>query len=423
MEMVELIPAELINFVLVTVFSLLIGLSQRKVHLAEAHEEKTFGTDRTFTFIGIFGFVMYLLDPSNLLLFITGGAILSGLFMIYYYFHLRNDRDYGITTVVIGLITYSLGPLIMLRPLWFAVVVLITVLVISESKAFFISFSERISKDEFFTLAKFLVIAGVILPLVPDKEIYPGFSLTPYKIWLAVVVISSISYASYLLRKFIVNKNSILLAGILGGIYSSTATTVILARKSRQEPEQINHYAAAIVISTGMMYLRVMVLILVFNMELFLSIWYWLLLLAAASALAATATLWFRNRDTGRTADDIRIDRNPLEFRTALVFTALFVLLSMITYLVIDRFGTMGLNLLSYLVGIVDIDPFLVSLFAGKFAISMDTMMAATLQAMVSNNIVKLGYALFFGGKPTGMHVTLSFLFVILLNFLFILII
>lgn len=420
MELLTRIPDELIHFLLVTVFSLLIGLSQRKVHVTNHGVERTFGTDRTFTFIGIFGYIMYLLNPEGLILFLVGGVLLSALFAIYYYFHIKQDSDYGITTIVIALITYSLGPLVILCPLWLALIVVITILVLSESKAFFISFSEKISREEFFTLAKFLVIAGVILPLVPDEEIYPGFSLTPYKIWLAVVVISSISYASYLLKKFVVKKNSILISGILGGLYSSTATTVILARRSRQEPSHLNEYAAAILAATGMMYLRVMVLVLIFNSALFLAIWYWMVLLFVATAVSGLFILFFRNRKVMSVDNNLELDTNPLEFRTAILFTLLFVVLSVATYLVVNRFGAVGLNAMSYLVGLVDIDPFLISLFAGKFQIVEHQIIIATLQAMVSNNIVKLAYALFFGSKKTAMYLVLSFFFVILVNFLFI---
>ncbi len=422
MEVINAIPRDLVNFVLVTVFSLLIGLSQRKVHMPEHGDDKTFGTDRTFTFIGILGYLLYIIEPQNLILFILGGVILAGLFTVYYFYHLKRDRDYGITTVVIGLITYCLGPLVILQPLWFVLVVLTTVLVVAESKAFFISFSEKISKDEFFTLAKFLVIAGVILPLVPDTEIYPGFSLTPYKIWLAVVVISSISYASYLLNKFVVKKNSILVSGILGGLYSSTATTVILSKRSAGDPSESNRYAAAIVFATGMMYLRVMVLVMIFNFTLFLSSWYWFILLFAASATAGLVLLYFHRRPPETTGKDLSVDINPLEFRTAVLFTVLFVILSVLTSVAVTRYGTSGLNVMSYLVGLVDIDPFLISLFAGKFDLGSRLVLIATLQAMVSNNVVKLAYGLFFGTKRTGIYLILGFLFVILLNVLFILI-
>ena len=90
--------------------------------------------------------------------------------------------------------------------------------------------TQKIDKNEFITLAKFLAIAGVILPIVPDRQLSPYINITPYKIWLAVVVISTLSYLSYLLKKFVFKKSGTIITGILGGLYSSTATTIILAK-------------------------------------------------------------------------------------------------------------------------------------------------------------------------------------------------
>ena len=165
-----------------------------------------------------------------------------------------------------------------------------------------------------------------------------------------------------------------------------------------------------------------LVLILIFNLDLFYISWYWFVLLFVGTALAGVAILFFRNRQVNAVDDVLQADQNPLEFRTALVFTLLFVILSVLTFISISRYGTTGLNVMSYLVGLVDIDPFLISLFAGKFDIPNSVIIVATLQAMVSNNVVKMGYALFFGSKRTRTYLTFSFLFVILLNFLLILI-
>ncbi len=415
------IPDLMIGFVLVTVLSLLIGLSQRKVHAVDRTDDRTFGTDRTFTFIGIYGFVLYILSPTNLAVFLAGGVVLSGFLMIYYYFHLKNDRDYGITTILIGLLTYCLGPLAMLQPKWMVLVLVVTILVLVEMKDLFITFTQKISKDEYLTLAKFLVIAGIILPLVPDTEVYPGFSLTPYKVWLAVVVVSSLSYASYLLRKFVMKKNSIVVSGILGGLYSSTATTVILARRSKEEPQLVNQYAAATLLATAMMYLRILVLILIFNMSLFLQVWTWFLVLFLATIGTSLVILFHRNKDVSGIDNSLGSSPNPLEFKTALVFTALFVLLSIVTQLTVNRYGTMGLNLLSFVVGLVDIDPFLISLFEGKFGIGAQVVAVATFQAIISNNVVKLMYGMFFGTRKGYRYLLPGFLFIILLNLILIL--
>jgi len=423
MHLISHIPEELIQIVLVTVFSLLIGLSQRKIHVIEHRDQKIFGTDRTFTFIGLFGYLMFMLNRSGAWLFMAGGVMLTAFLIIYYIHHLRNDQDYGITSILIALITYCLGPLLILQPLWFVLVVVVIVLIFSDLKSEFISFSEKIGKDEFLTLAKFLIIAGIILPMVPDTPIMEGFSLTPYKIWLAVVVVSGISYISYILRKFVLKKSSIIISGFLGGLYSSTATTIILAKKCRQEPAQMKQYIAGILFATSMMYLRVLILLLVFNKDLFLMAWPWFLLLVFWSVIAGFGVLLFRNRRIGGEDADLHPEKNPLEFTTALVFTGLFVFLSFLTYFVLQRYGTPGLDILSFVVGLVDIDPFILSLFQGKFNIPMATALIATFQAIISNNVMKMLYAMIFGSKNAAWYSLTGFLLIILLNVIIIFVI
>jgi len=421
MENIKAIPSELIHFILVTVFALLIGLSQRKIHVIEHHDQRVFGTDRTFTFIGIFGYILYILHPDDMLLFIIGALVLAAFLIVYYLFHLRNDRDYGITSVLIALITYCLGPLTELQPLWFVLIVVVTVLIFAELKESFISLSEKIGKDEFVTLAKFLIITGVILPIVPDKPFMEGLNLTPYRIWLAVVVVSGISYVSYLLKKFVLKRSGILIAGLLGGLYSSTATTIILAKRCRQEPSQLKQYMSAILLATSMMYLRVLILILIFNLQLFLFAWPFFLVLISCSAGIGLFMFFFRNRDMKEVDSRLIPDKNPLEFQTALIFTALFVLLSFLTFGVLNRFGTVGLNVLSFLVGMVDIDPFLLSLFGGKFAISITAMTIATFQAIISNNLMKMIYAMAFGDKKSYLYLLSGFLLIVGVNVVIIL--
>ena len=84
-QLYHYLPQELVTFILVTLFSLLIGLSQRRISLKREGEATLFGTDRTFTFIGILGYLLYILDPQEMRLFMLGGAILGVLLGIKYY--------------------------------------------------------------------------------------------------------------------------------------------------------------------------------------------------------------------------------------------------------------------------------------------------------------------------------------------------
>ncbi|MDP4282241.1 MAG: DUF4010 domain-containing protein [Bacteroidota bacterium] len=420
MEVIKDIPHILFDFILVTVFSLIIGLSQRRLHNLPDHLSHTFGTDRTFTFIGILGFILYILNPSGVYLFAGGGVVITAYLAIHYYFNILKYEDHGLTTILIALITYCIGPLLLTQPRWLVMLIIVTVLILTEMKESFLQISQKFNKDEFLTLGKFLIIAGVILPIVPDEPIFKGLDLTPYKIWLAVVVVSTISYISYLLRKFVFPKASIILSGVLGGLYSSTATTIILARKCKEENNSRNQYIAAILFATAMMYLRILVLILIFNSGIFLRVYPYFIILFFATLLVGTGVLFFRNKKIQSEETGPGNDKNPLEFKVALVFTALYIVFSFLTFYVITYYGTTGLHALSYIVGLSDIDPFLINLFQGKFTVTATTVAVSTFQAMFSNNLLKMVYACFFTRRKDWLMIIISFMIILVINFIFV---
>jgi uncharacterized membrane protein (DUF4010 family) len=408
------IPIDLLNFILVTLFSLLIGLSIRSLH-PERDESVRFGTDRTFTFIGIWGYILYIINHNSPYLFIIGGIVLSVFLAINYYFKILYLKNFGLTTIVIALITFSLAPLIYTQPKWLFLLIVTTVMAFTELKESFSTISQKIDKGEFITLAKFLALAGVILPIVPDKPFLPYISLSPYKVWLAVVVISTISYLSYLLKKFVYKKSGVVLTGILGGLYSSTAATIILARKSKESVNGKNQYASSIIFATAMMYLRILILIFIFNKQLFLYIYPYFLMLIIISVLAGLVILYYNKNDT-IIETEVFNDKNPLEFRIAIIFTILYIAFSFITQYTLENYGTNGLNVLSLIVGVTDIDPFLINLFQGKFAVSTYVIALATFQAIISNNLIKLIYALSIGGKKLSKPLLAGFFCIILIN-------
>lgn len=417
-ELLFNIPLDLYKFILVAVFSLLIGLSQKNLHQAKI-AQYSFGTDRTFTFIGILGYVLYIVDPVNMILYAVGLGVLSVFLVVNYYNKITNFTDYGLTTIMIALITYSLTPLVFREPFWLSILVVVTVLIFAEMKESLTSLSVKLNREEFITLGKFLAIAGIILPLLPDQPIVSYVSISPYKLWLAVVVISSISYLSYLLRKFVFTNSGILVTGILGGLYSSTATTFILSRKSKFAPEKAHQYTAAIIIAISMMYIRILLLALIFNIQLFLKVYPAFLILIVLS-LVLGLVFWYKAPQTKKQINEEQTDKNPLEFKVAIIFTLLYLAFTIITNFTIRQFGLNGLNTLSYLVGFTDIDPFLLNLFQGNFTVGIDVLAQATMQAIISNNILKYVYALSLSSKSARKTLTIGFVLIIVINFLLI---
>ena len=412
MEQFLNIPANYIQLFLVVTYSLVIGLSQTKLRMKSEEKEPFFGSDRTFTLIGLLSYILYIIDPVTKIFWGGGGAALVIILGINYYFKLYHLQRYGITTIVIAFITYCIPALIITQPIEFSLLVLVIVLLLTEMKETFISFANRMNNDEFLTLAKFLIIAGIILPILSNERIISSINLTPRTIWLATVVISAISYISYLLQKFVFRNSGMLVAGILGGLYSSTAITVVLSRKSKEAPEYLRYrYSGAIILATGMMYLRIIVLILIFNLELFFQTWYYFVILTAISVAAGLAVYYHKTptNEQLQNFESIDSDKNPLEFKVALIFALLFIVFTLITNYTIQHFGTQGLRILAFLVGVTDVTPFFISLFQGSYQVAANVIVSAIFLSLLSNNIVKLGYGLFMGARENRKPLLIGF--------------
>lgn len=405
-KLYQYLPEELVTFILVTVFSLLIGLSLRRISLKREGETTLFGTDRTFTFIGILGYLLYILDPVDYRLFMGGGAVLGVLLALNYYVKQAQFHVFGVTTIIIALITYCIAPIVATQPSWFYVMVIVTVLLFTELKHTFTELAQRMKNDEMITLAKFLAISGIILPMLPNENLIPDVNLTPYGIWLATVVVSGISYLSYLLKRYVFRESGILVSGIVGGLYSSTATISVLARKSRKaSPQEAPEYVAAMLLAVSMMFLRFLILIGIFSVATLTVIYPYLLIMSAVSAGAAwfLHSKWKRPAVSGATDED-EDGSNPLEFKVALIFAVLFVVFTIATHYTLIYAGKGGLTLLSFVSGFSDITPFILNLLQGTGSVPVSLITACSMQAIVSNIAVNMCYALFFSGKKSSLR-------------------
>lgn len=400
----QYLPQDFVNFILVALFSLLIGLAQRRMNLGKESDTTVFGTDRTFTFIGILGFVLYILDPADYSLFTGGGLVLGLLLATNYYAKQIKHNVYGVTKIIIALITYCIAPVVYTQPSWLYITLVVTVLLLTEMKDTLTGIAERMKGDEMVTVAKFLAISGIILPMLPDKNIINGISLTPYTIWFATVVVSGISYLSYILRKYVFRESGIMVSGILGGLYSSTATISVLAGKCKTAPaNELNEYVSAMLMAVSMMFVRFLILIFIFSREAFASVYPYLLAMSI-STIAVSLYIHFRWEKKKISLSDENDDTsNPLEFKVALIFATLFVVFTILTHYTLVYAGNAGLNILSFFAGLSDITPFILNLL-GNNDIGSDVVVTCSMQAMVSNILVNMLYAFFFSGRRKEMR-------------------
>lgn len=386
----------LLHILPVVIFSFIIGLEVR-AYLTKFHENDArvfFGTTRTYAFLGILGFILYEIEPKNFSLFIVGFLSITLLYSILYKKMLETDKN-SILLYIVSIIVYSFGPLVGIFPLWVSALVFVLVIFLLNSKNRILTFHPKINIYELETFGKIILLSAVVLPLLPTDNNIPYLGISLYKIWLTVVVISTISYISYLVQKYIFPSKGVLLTGILGGAYSSTATTVVLSKKA-QAVEDTNMFTASIISATFMMYLRLIIIAAIFNLEV-------LKVIAAPYVVFGFITLLisfvYYKKATNETSTIETEDKNPLELGTAFVFAILFIVTMFITNFVVNNYGTTGLNILSFVIGMTDIDPFILALLTGKYNIDAAAVASAMLIATGSNNILKAVYAVWFGKK------------------------
>ena len=386
----------LLHILPVVIFSFIIGLEVR-AYLTKFHENDArvfFGTTRTYAFLGILGFILYEIEPKNFSLFIVGFLSITFLYSILYKKMLDTDKN-SILLYIVSIIVYSFGPLIGIFPLWISALIFVLVIFLLNSKKRILTFHPKINIYELETFGKIILLSAVVLPLLPTDNNIPYLGISLYKIWLTVVVISTISYISYLVQKYIFPSKGVLLTGILGGAYSSTATTVVLSKKA-QAVEDTNMFTSSIISATFMMYLRLLIIAAIFNLEV-------LKVVATPYIVFGFITLIISFVYYKNATDEISTieteDKNPLELGTAFVFAILFIVTMFITNFVVNNYGTTGLNILSFIIGMTDIDPFILALLTGKYNIDAAAVASAMLIATGSNNILKAVYAVWFGKK------------------------
>jgi len=387
------------RFILTLLLSFLTGLEMReyKNTLEKAY---FIGTVRTFTLIGMLGYILYILDPSWRL-YMVGLGILALLFGLFYY-HKLHEEQKGIISLLAALLVYTYAPIIMTQPLWLTALIFVSIIFIVNAKTQVQALLENVDNTEIITFSKLVLLSVVIWPLLPATPISAIIPISLSKIWMAVVVVSGISYVGYLLQRYFFKEKGFLLSGILGGIYSSTATTVVLSRQSKIIEAHEYTFVSAIVLATGMMHIRLLVIIGFLNVVFFKAIVVPLGILGAITLIGGY--LLSRITKNGILQDNLpkQLNVNPLELGVALVFALMFVAMSVATHYFVAYYGTSGLSIMAFISGFTDIDPFILSLINTNYAVSQNTIMAAILIAIGSNNLLKGLIALALGSRLVG---------------------
>jgi len=399
-ELFQRLPPEILKIVLVLFLSFLIGL-EREEHKVAAGSY-SFGGVRTFPLIGLIGYSIALLSGAQLLPLTVGFLVVAGFLLLSYWHKLSSAEAGGVTTEMSGLATFLVGALVCYGHFWIATALSVASLLLLDLKVALEKLAVRVAPQEILTFAKFLLLTGVILPVLPNQE-FSRFHINPFKTWLVVVAVSTISYGSYVLQKVTKGQGGVVLATLLGGAYSSTVTTVVMARRAAREPHP-HLFAGGILIASGVMYLRLAALLTLFNRHL-MSLLALPFLVLAGSAVG-TGWLWTRRADPSAQAVKREFEpKNPLELLAAFLFAALFLAMLIATQLAVTYLGKAGVNTLAAIMGVTDVDPFIMGMTQAAGALTpLKVAAAAVLIAAASNNLVKGIYAYSLADRKTGLQ-------------------
>lgn len=364
---------------------LLVGLQRERLRFEQRH--LLLGGVRTYPLLSLFGFGCAWISQAGL-----GWVLPVGLFSVTvlagmsYFAKIRQCQRFGITTEAAALVTFITGALSLLAPIWVPMALgVITTFLLSE-KAQLEDAVKKLDQTEFLATVKFLLVTVIILPALPNKP-YTRFALNPAEIWKVVILVSSVGFLGYLLSRRLGARAGWGLSGILGGVVSSTAVTVASGRMARRNPAQSADALRASILAGGMMYIRLLVILSILSPAIVLALWWKLVALSAAGFLLS---LGLRRRpvEGAPPAETPLKLQNPFELRPAVIFAALFAALSVLTVLAKQELGNSGVFGLSFVSGLVDVDPFILSLVRGAAPVLAVTTRAMLL-AMMSNTLFK----------------------------------
>jgi len=385
---------------------LLIGFERGWHERAEAEGSRVAGI-RTFGLIGLLGgFWALLADELGPLLLGFGFLAFAAVLVAARLRAAGHTRDYGMTTVIAGLLTFALGAIALRGFMAEAAAGAVVTALLLGIKPILHGWLTRISYDELLAVLKLLVMSLVLLPVLPNRGYGPWQALNPYELWLMVVLIAGLSFVGYAAVRLAGARRGILLSSLAGGLVSSTAVTLTLSRLGRRSPARRALIAGGIGFACTTMYPRTLLVATAIEPGM-------LQHLAAplgAATLAGYATAFALWRQPQPQAQAAELElQNPFEFTMALKFGLLLAAVMLLARGLQLWLGDAGIFALAVVSGLADVDAINLSL-SRMAADGLATTVAAggVALAVVSNSLVKGGIAVAIGGQRLAAPVALA---------------
>lgn len=417
-------------FVISMAMGLLIGLERERSSHAKAGL-------RTFALVAVCGTLGAMLSKLSASAWPLGaGLIMVGAMIIAPYVVRPNADDPGTTTVAAVLVCYGLGALIWYDKLQLAVTLAILTTLLLYFKSELSKVSHQLTRTDLLSLLQFAVLSLVILPILPDEGFGPYHAVNPRQVWWMVVLISGVSLVGYAALRLAGQRNGALLTGLLGGLASSTATTLTFARHGKH-PDTSEHQAAfVILLANGVVFARLAVVIGVLAPDALrhalpvlamggvsgslVLIWLWRQMRVSGvhkdkiDTRAAPATASAEATAEAPPHAELKVS-NPGELRTALTFGALYAAVLSLAAWLTDTLGQQGVFALAAVSGLTDVDAITLTALRLFNLNELTTVGVTTIVviANASNMAFKSGLVMGFGGQRLARLVVPSMVWVV----------
>ena len=390
--------AALPRYVIALAIGLLMGLERERNPAAKAGL-------RTFALTALLGtLTAHLGEALNTTWLIPAGLLLVGGMMIAAYLREPAEHgDPGTTTVAALMLCYSLGVLIWHGEAQLAVMLGIGATVLLYFKPELRGMSERLTRRDLLSVLQFAVLSLIILPLVPNRDYGPYGALNPYQIWWMVVLIAGVGLAGYAALRLAGQQRGAVILGLLGGLVSSTATTLAFSRHTRASSAMLPVAVIVIVLANLVVLVRLGVLVAVLAPGVLASLAPVLAGGLVAGGLGAAYGVR-RLRPSGD-LPDLAVD-NPTELRTALGFGLMYATVLLAAAWLSNWLGTQGLYAVALVSGLTDVDAITLSSLR---LFNLDKLPAAAVVnvvviATLANLFFKSLLALIVGGHRMARH-------------------
>ena len=387
----------LLNFASALAAGLLIG-AERGWQSRNDDDRQLVAGIRTFALSALLGgFALLLGERFGVVAWAVIFASFAALVIASYFGELQRTGDMGLTSEVAMLITFLLGSLAVAGHPPLAAAGAVAVALLLSLKRVLHGALQQLSEEELSGTLKLLFISLVLLPALPNQGYGPWQAFNPYVIWWMVVLIAAIGFAAYIAIRLVGTRHGLLITALLGGIVSSTAMTVTLARLA--EGRRLNALLACGLLATSaLMFPRVLLEVGLVNPGLLPQlIWP---LLGATLIYAGGAWLYYRRADT-EVADSADAPlKNPFELAPALRFAALLALILLLVEAAQAWFGDRGVYAVALLSGLADVDAITLSLArSAQGELGNEVAVRGIFLAALSNSLVKAFLVVLIGGR------------------------